>query len=77
MAKGYCVQSSNLQERVPGMATHPCSSETFAHRKGQEINHILGEAAAKHAVNRDQGNTHQVTGDEMGKDFMKPGGLVQ
>lgn len=77
MARGYCVQSSNWQERVPGMATHPCSSGTSAHGKGQEMNHVLGEAAAKHAVNRNQGNAHQVTGDEMGKEFMKPGGPVQ
>lgn len=62
---------------MPGKAKHPCSSGTSAHRKGQEINHVLGQAAAKHAVNRNRGNAHQVTGDEMGKEFMKPGGPVQ
>lgn len=72
MARGYCVQSSNLQERVPGMAMQSYFSGTSAHRKGQEINHVLGEAAAEHAVNTNQGNAHQVIGNEMRKEFMKP-----
>lgn len=54
------VFNPDLQERVPGKAKHPCSSGTSAHRKGQEINHVLGEAAAKHAVNKNRGNSHQV-----------------
>nr|XP_044636079.1 uncharacterized protein LOC123289864 [Equus asinus] len=33
MARGYCVQSRNLQEIVPGPGKQLCSSGTSAHRK--------------------------------------------